>query len=462
MNDRMLIVDEDRDHAAFLQKQLEGLGYPNSSIASAHEVLSGLTSGERSILLLDIGADEASGLVLCQQWLAAAPEAVVILLAREASLATAVSAIRAGAFDYLPKPLDLKLLGLSVARAARHVRTLIELKQLRDEPRRQEAASPLLGQSPGMRRLRALITKLGDSDASILIQGETGSGKELVARALHAASSRASGPFVAINCASMPLSLLESELFGHEKGAFTDAKAQRAGLFLQATGGTLFLDEIGEMPLAMQSKLLRALQERVVRPVGSSVEIPFDVRLFSATHRDLDADVEAGRFRRDLLYRVNVVSLEVPPLRERVSDILRLASHFLAKSSAETRRPPVTLSRPVADCLIAYDWPGNVRELENCMARVAAVAMFEQAAVDDLPEIIRGWRTSVGSGQGGGVDAIVSMDELHRGHILRVLDQVGGNKSRASQVLGLDRRTLYRKLDEYRRAGDGSALLAMG
>jgi two-component system response regulator HydG len=278
----------------------------------------------------------------------------------------------------------------------------------------------------------------------------------LVARAIHAASSRKDGPFVAIHCAAVPANLLESELFGHAKGAFTDAKNTRQGLFLEAQGGTLFLDEIGEMPLDMQAKLLRALQERTVRPIGSNNEVPFDARIIAATHRDLEADTADRRFRQDLYYRINVVRITVPPLRERGSDILKLASHFLEKFSRRSNRERITISPPVAERLLAYDWPGNVRELENCMERVTTLARYDQVMLDDLPEKVRAYRPDRFVLSADQTDEVVSLDELERRYIVRVIKLVDGNKSRAANLLGLDRRTLYRKLDRYRQEAAAS------
>jgi two-component system response regulator HydG len=289
-----------------------------------------------------------------------------------------------------------------------------------------------------------------------LIRGETGTGKELVARAIHAASPRRDGPFVAINCAAVPANLLESELFGHTKGAFTDAKGARAGLFVEASGGTLFLDEIGEMPLDMQAKLLRALQERTVRPVGGDKETPFDARILAATHRDLEADVSERRFRQDLYYRINVVCIDVPPLHERGTDILKLAVYFIDRLADRANRPRVSLSPQVAERLMSYDWPGNVRELENCMERVMALARFDQMTLEDLPERIRTYAPERFVLSADQADEVLKLDELERRYIFRVIKLVEGNKSRAAQLLGLDRRTLYRKLDRYRGAARGS------
>jgi two-component system response regulator HydG len=310
-----------------------------------------------------------------------------------------------------------------------------------------------------MRRVFALVSRVADSEAGVLIHGETGTGKELIARAIHENGRRKEGPFIAINCAAVPASLIESELFGHERGAFTDAKVQRTGLFVQANGGTLFLDEIGELPLEVQPKLLRALQERKVRPVGSNREIPFDARLIAATNRVLEDEVYEKRFREDLFYRINVVKIDVPPLRERGGDVLHLARHFL-KIYAERhgKSDMEELSPAAAEKLIAYSWAGNVRELENCIDGAVALARNNRIELDDLPEKVRVFRPEKFVVTANQPEEIVTIDELERRYILRVLSLVGGNKSRAAQVLGFDRRTLYRKLERYQQNGSGASI----
>jgi two-component system response regulator HydG len=280
----------------------------------------------------------------------------------------------------------------------------------------------------------------------VLVQGETGTGKELVARALHERSQRKSGPFVAINCAALPAALLESELFGHVRGAFTDARQARSGLFIQATGGTLFLDEIGEMPLEMQSKLLRALQERKVRPVGGDTEVPFDARLISATSQDLDTAVAEQRFRRDLHYRINVVIIQTPPLRARGNDILLLAQHFLQRQALRQEKSVTSLSPAVARKLLDYDWPGNVRELENCLERAVALAELSEVRVEDLPDKLRLHQSSQLVIDTANPAELPPLVEMERRYVRRVLAAVQGNKTRAAQVLGLDRRSFYRRL----------------
>jgi two-component system response regulator HydG len=305
-----------------------------------------------------------------------------------------------------------------------------------------------------MRKVRQLLARVVDSDASVLVTGESGTGKEVVAKVLHRSGRRKNGPLVAINCAAMPEQLLESELFGHVRGAFTDARTARTGLFVQASGGTLLLDEIGDLPLALQPKLLRALQERVVRPIGGTDEIPFDVRLVATTNRDLEAAVEEERFREDLFFRVNVIHVEMPPLRARGSDVLLLAQHFLAHHAEKAGKRVAGLSPEAAERLLAYSWPGNVRELQNAMERAVALARYDHVTVDDLPEKIRAYRPSHVLIAADDPSELVPLEEAERRYILSVVETVGGNKTLAARVLGIGRKTLYRKLQQYGVSGE--------
>jgi len=313
-----------------------------------------------------------------------------------------------------------------------------------------------VGESREMRRVADLVSRVAPSDTSVLIVGESGTGKEVVARALHAQSGR-KGPFLAINCAAVPESLLESELFGHVKGAFTDARAQRAGLFVEANHGTLFLDEIGDMPLGMQAKLLRVLQERKVRPVGSSEEIPFDARILAATNQDLESAVANRTFREDLFYRINVVRIDIPPLRARREDILPLAQHFLMAAARRSAKPVKGFGEPVAEVLLAYEWPGNIRELENCIERAVALAQFDELTVDDLPTKLRGSRTEEVFSASHDPNDLLPMHVVEERYLRKVLSAVRGNKTLAAKLLGFDRRTLYRKLERWRGESEGEA-----
>jgi DNA-binding NtrC family response regulator len=309
-----------------------------------------------------------------------------------------------------------------------------------------------------MQRVYDLIRRVRNTPVSVLIHGESGTGKELVARALHQATGRADKPFVSVSCAAIPANLLEDELFGHVKGAFTDARATRAGLFEQAHEGTLFLDEIGEMPLEMQAKLLRVLQERVIRRIGDSREVTVDVRIIAATNRDLEAEVEAGRFREDLFYRLNVVQISVPPLKSRGNDILLLARHFIELARGRIGREVKGLTDEAARLLLEYDWPGNVRQLQNCIERAVALTHTDHLTPNDLPEKIRGFEAPLRRpGPEVHPEHLLTLEQVERRYIEEVLALIGDNKSQAARLLGLDRRTLYRKLERYGQADPGAS-----
>ena len=449
MADRILLVDDDQDYCEVLGATMKELGYDATFTTSPREALERVGGETFAAILTDLGMSDMDGLELCSRIIGTRADVPVIVVTGRGSMETAVAAMRAGAYDFLTKPIDVKLLGLSVARAVEHHRLQEEVKRLREESLERSAVDGLVGTSPAMKRVHDLVARVGASDISVLIEGETGTGKELVARALHAAGPRRNGPFVAINCGAVPADLLESELFGHVRGAFTGASTTRVGLFVEASGGTLLLDEVGDMPLEMQTKLLRALQERKVRPVGSNAERPFDVRILAATHRDLEADVETKRFREDLYYRINVVKILVPPLRVRRDDILTLAAHFLRKFAATNKKGEMFLSPPVAAALLAYDWPGNVRELENCIERAVALARLDHLSTEDLPEKITSYRAPRAVDPTEQPDEIVTLDELDRRYIERTLVALHGNKSLAASLLGVDCRTLYRRLEKY-------------
>jgi DNA-binding NtrC family response regulator len=443
----VLVVDDERDTCELLEMALARQGMQVTTCTTAADALEKIASRDFDVVLTDLSMPETSGLEVCERVIALRPDVPVVLITGHATLETAMAAIRAGAYDFVTKPIESKTLGVVVSRAVQHRRLREQIKMLRAA--RDANQSIIVGGSPAMRKVADLIERVGDSDASVLIHGETGTGKELVARAVHNKSKRREGPFVAINCAAVPHSLLESELFGHARGAFTDAKATRMGLFLQANGGTLFLDEIGELPIDVQPKLLRALQERKVRPVGDNREIPYDARIVAATNRDLENEVREKRFREDLFYRINVVKLEVPPLRSRGSDTLHLAHHFLKQFAERSGKPTLELSERAAERLMAYEWPGNVRELENCIEHAVALARFDQVTVEDLPEKLRGYLAGSFVATANDPTEIVTMEELEKRYLLRVFKLVGNNKSRAAEVLGIDRRTMYRKLERY-------------
>jgi len=408
-----------------------------------------LAEGQFDVAVTDLNMREMSGLMLCERIVANRPDIPVVVITAYGSFETAVASIRAGAYDFITKPVDLNLLSMTIDRAVTHRALREEVKALRQKLAAGAPFGELLGASPAMAGVTDLLSRVAEADASVLITGESGTGKEVVARALHARGRRAVGPFVAVNCAAMPESLLESELFGHARGAFTDAKTSRQGLFLQADGGTLFLDEIGEMPLGLQPKLLRALQERRVRPVGGDAEIAFDARLVAATNRDLETAVEERRFREDLYFRINVIQVDLPPLRARGNDVLLLAQRFLQQHASRSGKPVSGLSPQAAEKLLAYAWPGNVRELQNCIERAVALTRMQEISVEDLPDRIRAYRASqliIATDDPG---QLAPMEEIERRYVLRVLDAVGGNRGQAAKILGFDRKTLYRKLERW-------------
>ena len=450
MERRILIIDDDLSMCEVLESELRRREFEVKSVVSPHEALALFEKEDFGLVITDVNMAGMSGVDLCRQLVGRREDMPVIVITAYANMETAVAAIRAGAYDFVTKPFDMDELALTIERALRHRALREEVKRLRKAVDGTQRFDDILGSSAAMLKMCELVTRVADTETTVLITGESGTGKELVAKALHAKSGRRDGPFVAINCAAMPESLLESELFGHLKGAFTDARTARPGLFIKASKGTLFLDEIGEMPAGMQAKLLRALQERSVRPVGGDQEQPFDARILAATNRDLETEVEEKRFREDLFYRINVVRVHVPPLRSRGSDILLLAQHFLERYAAQSRRPVVGMTSAAADKLLSYPWPGNVRELQNCIERAVALAQFDQIGVDDLPEKIRDYKTARIAIESNDPAELLPMEEVERRYILRVLEAVGGNKTLAAQVLGFDRRTLYRKLDRVR------------
>jgi two-component system response regulator HydG len=392
------------------------------------------------------------------EWVAAnRPDVLVVVITSFGSMETAISALRAGAYDFVTKPFEDAVLVHAIERALRHGQLREEVRVLRRAVEDGETLDELLFRSDAMRRVCALVERAAQADASVLITGESGTGKELVARALHRRSQRREGPFVAINCSATPENLLESEFFGHAKGAFTDAHMARSGLFVSADKGTLFLDEIADMPIGLQPKILRALEERRVRPIGGTAEVPFDARIVAATNRDLKADVGDGRFREDLYYRFDVIRIDVPPLRERGQDVLLLAQHFLERFAAQMGRHVEGFSTAAGERLLAYSWPGNVRELRNCVERAVALTVCDRIVVDDLPEHIRAYRPSHVLVTGDRPDELVTLDEVEQRYILRVLSAVDGNKALAARILGLDRKTLYRKLGRLSPSEEGDS-----
>lgn len=448
---RVLVIDDERDMCEMLETALSLRGYRVCAKTSAEDALDWMEGEELDVVLTDLnlGAARMSGIDLCQQLRNGRPDIPTVVMTAFGSLDSAVAALRAGAYDFITKPVNNDLVALSVDRAARHKALSIEVRRLRREVEQREDSTKLIGSSAAMRRLQTMLERVSKSSASVLITGESGTGKELAARAIHDQSARCDQPFVAVNCAAMPEALLESELFGHTKGAFTDAHAVRSGLFVRASGGTLFFDEIGELPLALQPKLLRAIQERKIRPVGGDDEIDVDVRFIAATNRDLEAEVEEKRFREDLYFRVNVIHVALPPLRSRGGDILVLAQHYIDHFARTTDKAVRGVGTAAAERLLQYPWPGNVRELQNCIERAVALTEYDELTVEDLPERVRKHSSTHVVVASSDPTDLVSLAEVERRYILKVLDAAGGNKTMAGRILGLDRKTLYRKLERW-------------
>jgi two-component system, NtrC family, response regulator AtoC len=441
---RVMIVDDDPALTRVLGDGLVRRGFEVMRYGSAAEALAGIHDPALEVVVTDLRMPGPNGVELCRAIAQARPDLPVLLMTAFGSLEAAIDVLRAGAWDLLIKPVDVDLLAHALLRASTSRSMRLELARL------QEAApSPgpttIIGRSAVMQELLALVERVADTSATVLLTGETGTGKEVVARALHERSARRDGPWLAINCAAIPEALLEGELFGHVRGAFTDARSDRRGLLLRADGGTLLLDEIGELPLHLQAKLLRVLQERRVRPLGGDDEIEFDTRIIAATNRDLEQEVRAGRFREDLLFRLAVVMLEIPPLRRRENDVLMLAHHFLRRAAARHARPVTGITPQAAARLLAYHWPGNVRELENCIERAVILARYASLTLEDLPERVREHASALPTLLAD--QELISLAELERRYVRHVLAATGGNKSVAARILEVDRKTLARRID---------------
>ncbi|HEY0384928.1 MAG TPA: sigma-54 dependent transcriptional regulator [Pyrinomonadaceae bacterium] len=455
---RVLVVDDDNLLRKLVTDQLVRSGFEASPAASGQEALDFLRATDCDVVLLDIQMPGLSGLEALREIrrMEDAPE--VVMLTADTSLATGIEAMRLGAYDYLTKPARLDEME-AVIRKAHEKRRLIQqnagLRAAVREPAfaDEESGPALIYASGAMKEIVAQAETAARVDSTLLITGESGTGKDVLVRYIHARSARSETPLICVNCGALPETLFESEFFGHERGAFTGAASLKRGLIEAADGSTLFLDEVGETPLTMQVKLLHFLEEGRFRRIGSTRDQSADVRIIAATNRDLQHDVQAGRFRADLFYRLNVVSLDVPPLRQRSEDIPVLLEHFLALYRQRFSRPALDLTTEARRQLEAYDWPGNVRELRNCLERATALAtsdLIEASQV--LPSGVKGGHAPTVAAQPAASDAQAppaTLEELERQHILRVLGETGGNRDRAAAILGISARTLYRKLREY-------------
>jgi two-component system response regulator HydG len=399
------------------------------------------------VVVTDLNMAGLSGNELCRRIKVLKPNLPVVIVTAFGSIDSAVEAMRVGAYDFVTKPFDVDTIGLVLKRAVENHELRAEVDALRRVVDTSQRYGALIGSSEPMRRLYATIDQLSQGDATVLLSGESGTGKELVAREIHARGPRKERPFVAVSCAAMPESMLESELFGHEQGAFADARNRRDGLLVAAEGGTLLLDEVRDMPLALQGKLLRALEERTLRALGSSREVPFDVRIIAATNRDLEAAVEQGSFRQDLFYRINVIHVELPPLRSRGGDALLLAQCFLGELAVRSGRPIAKLTAAAAERLSSYDWPGNVRELRNCVERAVTLSHSLLVDVQDLPRKVRDFQPRHVLIAADDPSELLPLEEVERRYIARVIQACGGNKSKAARILGIGRKTLYRHLE---------------
>jgi len=448
----LLVADDDPVALALLGEVLTGEGYAVRTASGGEECLRRAAAERFDLAIIDLRMPDLGGLEVVRRLATIQPGVPAIILTAFATIDTAIEAIREGAHDYLSKPFRMEEIKVVVRR------TLEARRRARGDGSALPVAEPgdgargLVGQSPGMVDVYKLVARVAALDTTVLIQGETGTGKELVARAIHAASRRAGGPFVVVDCTALPDTLFESELFGHERGAFTGALSARRGLFETAAGGTCLFDEIGELSGALQAKLLRVLQEQAIRRVGGNDWIPVDVRMIAATNRDLRQRVEEGEFRGDLYYRLDVVTIDVPPLRERRQDIPLLAQHFLDKFARASGKLARRLAPETVEALVAHHWPGNVRELEHAVERAAALASSDVLMPDD---VLSGHRRDRPAPALPGLE--MTLDELRRWYVARVLDDVGGNKVQAAERLGIDRATLYRLLKRQAGPGDPEA-----
>lgn len=432
----ILVVDDDVSHCTILQALLRGWGYDVALAYSGRAALEQVREHVFDLVLCDVRMAEMDGIETLKEIKTLNPAIPVLIMTAFSSVETAVEALKTGALDYLIKPLDFDNLQATLENALAHTRASDS-----EPPSVSASQFGMVGKSPAMQQLLSEIAMVAPSDATVLIHGDSGTGKELVARALHASSARSDKPLVTLNCAALNESLLESELFGHEKGAFTGADKRREGRFVEADGGTLFLDEIGDISPMMQVRLLRAIQEREVQRVGSNQTISVDVRLIAATHRDLAQEVQAGRFRQDLYYRLNVVTIEMPALRQRREDIPLLADHFRQRFAERNRKAVKGFTPRAMDLLIHYDWPGNIRELENAIERSVVLLTGEYISERELPLAIASQPLPLVADQ-----AIQPLVEVEKELILAALEKTGGNKTEAARQLGITRKTLLAKL----------------
>src|SRR5947209_2271805 len=445
---RLLVVDDEQSIRRLCMTIGTTLGFACAEAESAEAAVARLDTEAPDLMLTDLKLPTLSGVELLRQVKSVLPRTEVAIMTGHGSIESAVDAMKLGAYDYIEKPFRVEKMRLLLQRMAEKVRLVTENAFLRERVSTEENLDGIIGTSANIQDVLRMISRLKDTRTPVLISGESGTGKELVARAIHFRGTMAQTPFVAVDCGSLVPTLMESELFGYEKGAFTGAIKTKAGLFQAANGGTIFLDEIGELPLEMQAKLLRVLQEKEVRPVGSNSNVTIDVRVIAATNRDLEAAYRDGTFRKDLYFRLNVVTVHLPPLRERRSDIPVLVHHFLDRYAKGSQ---IQVTPAAMKSLLQYDWPGNVRELENCIARAVTLGDGRTIDVADLPPAIRAEQAEGGSARAPESSSLstTALAEMERMTILRVFEQANGDKALAGKMLGISRATLYRKLKRY-------------
>lgn len=447
----LLIIDDDRSVREACREVARLAGFNGLVAESAEHAFRLLESHAIDVVLLDLKLPGTGGIEALRQIRQRRPDAEVIVVTGYATVQSAVQAMKNGAYDYVTKPFTMDEMRILLERVAGHLKLKNENRVLRERIKSRQSFAGLIGSAPEMEKLYRMIAKAAQSTHPVLVLGESGTGKELVARSIHFSGPLRDKPFIPVDCGSLVPTLIESELFGYVKGAFTGAVQAKEGLLTMARGGTVFLDEIGEMPVDLQAKLLRAIQEKEIRPVGSTRRIAIEVRVLAATNQDLEQAVAQGAFRRDLYFRLNVLNLRVPPLRERRQDIPLLAAHFLERLSRDSGREH-RLSDGAMKILLGYDWPGNVRELENCLERACAITSAAEIQVLDLPSSMTGGNGHI-KVPGNGESKILPISELEKQAILRTIMQLNGDKLLAARLLGIGKTTLYRKLKEYEAQG---------
>lgn len=448
-NPRILIAEDEDTVCHVMEAVLRKQGYETSSVSNAEDAIEVLQRSPVDLIVTDLHLPGASGIELLKKARRIYSDTTVIVMTAYGTIQSAVEAMKAGAYDYLTKPVHPYELTALVSRALEHRKLTEELDVLRNCLEKRYGFENIIGSSESLKRTLDVAARVAGTDVTVLLHGETGTGKELIAKAIHFRSPRRDHAFVTVNCGSIPRELLESELFGHTKGSFTGAVSHKKGKAEVADGGTILLDEIGEMPLELQVRVLRLIQERQIEKIGATSPITLDVRIIAATHRDLGAMVKAGSFREDLYYRLMVIPIEIPPVRERREDIPQLVEHFFARCRTKHARPELTLSYDVLHRLCNYDWPGNVRQLENAIERIVLLARGSEIVLHDLPDFLQAVETSSELLPSALPEAGMSLGAMEREVILRALRKFGGNRSRAAAFLQLSRRTLAYRLEKY-------------